>query len=179
MTIQVHQVQQNSDTWLKLREGKVTGSIADLLLKWGKKEAMLRNRTDEEVHNFYIDRGHILEDEAIELYEAIHKRTVERPGLVTNSRYPDASCSPDGICNKFLIEVKCFAYKNHIVIKDEASIPPKIMAQLQFNMLICGLRKARLILYNPDIDDPMVAYREIFVLKNEKIHANIKRKLKS
>lgn len=170
-------VAQNSQEWLEARKGKVTGSIADKLLTWGEHEAKQLNHADNSNHSFYTRRGHILEDEAIELYEAIHRGKVQRPGIIVNDKYPNASCSPDGIDGKWLLEIKAYAVKKHLSIVGIPSIPFKVMAQLQFNMLLCELHKARLVLYNPDIDDPVQSYREIVVGRNLKIQRNMERKL--
>jgi hypothetical protein len=51
------------------------------------------------------------------------------------------------------------------------------MAQLQFNMMITGLKKARLIMYNPDVADDALAYCEIEVRANPAIFRNLKAKL--
>jgi len=167
---------QGTSEWLEAREGLITGSIADKLLKYRLGDATLENYKHTR-DTFYTKRGRLLEDEAIELYEAIHKCKVARPGLIFNSKYTNAACSPDGIDRPHLIEVKAFAEKNHNEVRDYKSIPFKIMAQLQFNMMICDLKVARLIMYNPDLADPKEAYREIEVIRLPKIQANLKRRL--
>lgn len=171
-------LKQNSPEWLQARVGKITGSIADKLLLWGKEETVKLNEALDKRHNFYTARGHLLEDEALEIYAAIHKQTVERPGLVVNDNYADAACSPDGICDKWLLEVKCYAAKKHLGITNRKTIPFQVMSQLQFNLLITGLKRAKLILYNPDIQDPKLAYREIIVWRDLKVHQNLIGKLK-
>lgn len=175
--IRTDSVPQNSDEWLQKRVGKVTGSIANLLLTRKKKE-VLKENTEFNVHSFYTERGHILEEEAIEVYESIHKVKVERPGIVVNDKYPEAQCSPDGIDNECLLEVKAYAKNKHLSIT-KRNLPLKIMSQLQFNMLITGLKKSILILYNPDISDPKLAYREILIRRDLKTHNNLIRKLHS
>ena len=70
MAIKILEVEQNTEEWLELRKNKVTGSIADNLLTRGLDEALKENYREFR-GNFYTQRGHILEDEAIEVYEAI------------------------------------------------------------------------------------------------------------
>lgn len=175
MATRIVQVKQNSPEWLELRRSHVTGSNADILLTRGL-DAALRANANNFNGNYFTQRGHILEDEAIEIYEAIHDCKVERPGFIINDNWPSAGCSPDGLDDIYLIEVKAFAEKKHLEIVDEDSIPFKIMAQLQWNMMICELDIARLVLYNPDVDDDDLAYREIEVPANPKIQKQLLRK---
>lgn len=178
MSVTILEIQQNSDEWLKAREGLVTGSNADNLLTRGLDEALKLNYSRFR-GNFYTKRGHILEDQALIIYEAVHGVTVNRVGLVTNDKYPNAGCSPDGVAGDWLLEVKAFNERKHNEIVDVKTIPFKIMAQLQFNMMITELKKARLIMYNPDIEDHDAAYREIEVKAIPKIQLNMARKLRN
>lgn len=179
MAIKILEIQQNSEEWLIAREGKVTGSIADNLLSHGLDHA-LRQNYNRFNGNYFTRRGHILEEEAIEVYEAIHGVTVSRPGMVINDKYPNAACSPDGLEGEFLIEVKCFALKKHTRIFTEKDVRAemKIMSQLQFNMMITELKKAKLVMYNPDCDNPKDCYREIIVKANATIQRHLAFQLK-
>lgn len=176
MAVKILQLIQNSPEWYEARKGKVTGSNADLLLTKSLDTAIQANFNSFK-GNFYTQRGHILEPEAIEIYEQIHHTIVDRVGMVVNDKYPTASCSPDGIDNPFLIEVKCFGKERHNSIVKLSDIPYKIMAQLQFNMMVCELPLARLVLYNPDIENPIDAYREIEVKAISQIQQNMRDKL--
>lgn len=178
MAIKILEVEQNTEEWLELRKNKVTGSIADNLLTRGLDEALKENYREFR-GNFYTQRGHILEDEAIEVYEAIHDCTVARVGFVVNDKWPNAGCSPDGIDGDYLLEVKCFGEKKHLDLKKHSDIPFKVMAQLQFNMMISGKKRARLVLYNPDIADDERAYHEIEVGANVGVWKNLAAKLEA
>jgi hypothetical protein len=177
MAITILAIEQNTDEWLAAREGKVTGSNADCLLTRGLDEA-LKDNYKRFKGNFYTQRGHILEVEAIEVYEAIHDCKVSRPGFIINDRFENVGCSPDGIDGEWLIEVKCFGAKKHLEIRKPKQIPFKIMAQLQFNMMISELKKARLVMYNPDIEDDSKAYCEIEVKADPKIQLHLQSKLR-
>ncbi len=188
MSIQIIKVKQNSPEWLELRKGKVTGSNAETLLTRNLDEA-IKDNFKEFNGNYFTKRGHILEEEAIELLEAIYNCKVDRPGMVVNDKFNNASCSPDGICWSFiwpdrpeelkvLVEVKCFGEKNHRYVKHKRNIPFKIMAQLQFNMMICELEWSILVMYNPDIEDNNEAFKVFLVKANKKIQANMREKLK-
>jgi hypothetical protein len=189
--IRTHNVEQGSNEWHELRRVyPFTGSGAAKLLKFGAINYAKAEHTSFS-GNFYTKRGHVLEDEALELYGAIYEREVQRPGFITNSAYHDCGYSPDGIdvTAGILLECKAFNMDRHKSIA-KGEIPTEIMAQIQFGMVITGLRKARLILYNPEfakkeIDNvPNVAYDSSLALVirdvryNRNVHSNFKRILK-
>lgn len=176
MAIQILEVIQNTEEWNRLHDDRATGSNADLLLTRGLDEALKQDFGNFR-GNYYTQRGHILEEEAIEVYEAIHAVIVARVGFVINDKFPNAGCSPDGIDGDWLLEVKCFGEKKHLSIRKAGDIPFKIMAQLQFNMMISGKKKARLILYNPDVENNALAYCEIDVYAKPNIFKNLAAKL--
>lgn len=176
MAVTILEVTQNSEEWNRLHDDLVSGSSADVLLTRGLDEAM-RQDFGAFRGNYYTQRGHILEGEAIEVYEAVYNCTVQIVGFVINSKYPNGGCSPDGLDGDWLLEVKCFGEKKHLSIRKAADIPFKIMAQLQFNMMISGKKKARLILYNPDIEDNKLAFHVIEVRANPQTARNMAAKL--
>lgn len=177
MAIQILEIEQNTEQWQKIRQGKVTGSISDVLLERGLRQALDQNNPEHNFRgNYFTQRGHDLEPKAIFVYEQVYETKVDRPGFVINDKYPNAGCSPDGIDGQWLLEVKCFARKNHTAIQTFADIPYKIMSQLQFNMMISELEKARLVLYNPELE-ATEAFRVIEVMADKGIWANFQRKL--
>jgi len=176
MAITILEVVQNTEEWNRLHDDLATGSNADILLTRGLDE-VLKQDFGGFRGNYFTQRGHILEAEALEIYEAIHKVVLPQVGFVLNSKYPNGGCSPDGLDGEWLLEVKSFGEKKHLSIRTVKDIPFKIMAQLQFNMMISGLKKARLILYNPDVADDKLAYHEIEVRANPTIQRNMAAKL--
>lgn len=172
MSIKIHNIQQTSPEWLKLRENKVTGSNAHILLTKGLDEAIKANSVVIK-QNYWMKRGQVLESEAIEIYEAIREVDVLTVGFVTNTKYQNAGASPDGIVGDILIEVKAFTASKMLSI-DENNIPFNVMAQLQFNMMICELESADLVLYNPDLP-AKDAFKIIQVFKDFRIIKNIEK----
>lgn len=169
-------IEQNTEEWYKAREDRVTGSNGDIMLSRGRTAAIKSNR-ERFKGNYYTARGHRLEPIAISVYEKIFDTKVNRVGFVVNDKYENAGCSPDGIDGDWLIEVKCFGSKRHLEIQKPKDIPFKIMAQLQFNMMICELKKSRLVMFNPDIEDNKLAFCVIEVAADDTIQANLARKL--
>lgn len=159
---------QRSESWYKIRENRWTGSTIIELLK-GKTTIPESSDYD----NLYMKRGRMLEPLAIEMYETACERKVKLPGFVTNSQYPGCGYSPDGIDGNILLEVKCLNKERHKELID-GIIPPQYMAQIQFGLMITGHKWARLIAYNPDVDDYPTS---ITIKRDMKIRNNIKRKL--
>lgn len=171
--ITVHETIQGSEEWAAARIGKFTGSNAYRLL--GSFGANEYSKAIEASFsgNFYTKRGHILEEEAIEIYETVTGRPGTRPGYVTNSDYPSCLYSPDDLDDEYVIEVKCFGEKPHMQIF-KGDIPLKVLAQIHFGMLICGKKKGRLVIYNPDLE-PQFAFKIIEIPFSRDIQNNFKR----
>lgn len=171
--LSLHGVTQGSPEWHTLRSGRVTASNAHKLLSRGKEEAMKPQMAFS--GNFYTERGHRLEDEAIELYEAIINMTVARVGFITNDKYPDCGYSPDGILPDRLIEVKAFNGKKHT--ESYMNIPSEVLAQVHFGLMITELPVAVLIFYNPDIDPIEDNFLLKVIGRDQKIIENFERRL--
>jgi hypothetical protein len=155
-----HDDEQGSPGWFAKRKDKWSGSKALRLLQ-GKLF-----KEDTGWHgNDYTRRGHALEVAAIREYERKYRRKVFRPGGVTNTVYPNAWYSPDGLDGGWLLECKALAEMRHQgLISDKMSletlegivaskIPLLYKAQIFFGMIITGRRKARLLAFNPEIVD--------------------------
>ena len=150
--IRYYNFDQRSEKWRIYRKDKWTGSTAIDLLS-GKKTPP---KSDPDYDNKYMQRGRILEPLAIEAYEHKYGVKVQHFGFVTNSKYPHAGYSPDGIEPGIIDEVKCLGLQKHDnIVNGELPIPTDYMAQMQFGLLITELEKAKLILYNPDSDTPL------------------------
>lgn len=178
--IQVHQVQQGSDAWAKLRHDRYTGTGAHKLLSFsgavkvvgGVVSSYALNEITGFGGNFYTKRGHLLEDEAIDIYQDITGISVDRPGFVTNDRFPSCGYSPDGLTSDLVVEVKCFnEERQHKIAKN--GIPIAILAQIHFGMLISGKKRAVLLLYNPKLPD-----KEALIILPVKANRNIENNFK-
>lgn len=168
-----HDIEQGSLEWLQIRRGKFTGSNAHKLLINGAIDYAL-TETGNFRGNYWTKRGHILEGEAIELYETITRRHVNRPGFITNTDFSSCGYSPDGIAETRLIEVKCFDEKEHMKLI-RGDIKFRVLAQIHFGLLISGLKVADLIAYNPKMDNPKEAFKIIELKAKRNINNNFKR----
>jgi hypothetical protein len=173
VAVKIHEVDQNTSEWMQLRSGKYTGSNADKLLRFGAIDYALTEQSDFK-GNYHTKRGHILEEECVELYEKITGNNVDRPGFVTNDKYISCGYSPDGLCGETLIEVKCFNTVKHMLTVNGA-IPFKVEAQIHFGLFICELKQAQLLIYNPEIENPKDAFKIINIKARKSIQDNFKR----
>lgn len=177
-------VKQGTEKWKQKRKGLWTGSKILRLLQ-GKS---YREDTDWD-GNDATRRGHALEVAAIREYERKYNTKVQRPGGVTNTVYPNAWYSPDGIDRSWLLEAKAFVGDSYSKLVESgksaktleeiiaSSIPLTVKVQLFFGMIITGLRKARLLAMNPDIP----GQEQLVVIEigyDKLIGANIRRKLR-
>lgn len=139
-------IEQGSILWHQIRKNRYTGSNASKLLTTFGKNGY-RFEISSFQGNFYTDRGHLLENEAIELYNIIKETKVSHTGFVTNSLYSNAGYSPDGYLPDRTIEVKCFKLKKHLECVKRPTL--EILAQCHFGQLIMDKKITDLILYNP------------------------------
>lgn len=167
--ITYHPVIQGSEEWHALRKDLWTGSKAIKLLQ-GKPMPS----DGEWGGNWATRRGQALEPIAIMEYERVVQRFVSRPGFVTNSVYPNGGVSPDAIDGKILLEVKCLNDERHEKLAS-GEIPLEYLSQIYFGMIITGLRKAKLLAYNPEYSQALTV---INITYDKSIGANIRKKLR-
>lgn len=171
--ITLHSLLQGSPEWHQARKGMFTGSNAHKLLGSFGASEYAKAIEQSFTGNFYTKRGHLLESECIEFYEAITKTSVATCGFVTNSKYPTALYSPDGLTDSLVVEVKCFNEKEHMKIYN-GDIPLKVLAQVYFGMMICEKKAAHLVIYNPSLE-AKDALKIIPIKYNKAIADNFKR----
>lgn len=140
----IHDVEQRSDQWFKLREGKWTGSTAIKLLQ-GKPLPT----TFSDYQSPAMLRGQVLEPIALQEFTVQTGIDVLSVGFVTNDKYPNAGYSPDGIVGDTLLEVKCLNDERHEALA-KGDTPLEYLAQIHFGMVICELKKAKLLAFNPE-----------------------------
>lgn len=145
-------IPQNTEEWLQLRSGKVTGSgIGKIMANYGKAfgepakkyaakiavEIITGNYIDDNDTNAHMERGHEQEPIARALYED------EYFCEVTNGGFYDGGIvgsSPDGIVrNERLLEIKSVIYSVQLETIKRAGFDPKYKWQLPFNLKVSGL----------------------------------------
>lgn len=145
-------IDQNTDEWLDLRAGKVTGSsIGKVMANYGKAfgdpakklaaklalERVTGKRVEENnFTNSHMERGHEQEPIARRKYEEREFVEVLNGGFFDNNKTgssPDGRVSPDGI-----IEIKCVIYHVHLSVIKRNSYDPKYKWQYFFNIREAG-----------------------------------------
>lgn len=142
-------IDQNSDEWLDLRIGKLTGSgCSKIMANYGKAfgdpakkyavnvaiEQLTGKRSSADSYsNSHMERGHEQEPIARSLYE--YENFVD----VTNGGFFDcgkSGCSPDGLVgNDGIIEIKSVLSHVHYASIKRGGVDPAYKWQIYFNLL--------------------------------------------
>jgi hypothetical protein len=148
-----HDVEQNTDAWLDLRAGKVTGSsISCIMANYGKafgnpakeyainiaNERLRGSRTvGDRYTNKHMEAGHVEEPIARKLYEEKTGLIVANGGFFDNGK---TGCSPDGniLFQNKGIEIKSVIPTTHFKTDKKRGFDTKYKWQLLFNMKEAG-----------------------------------------
>ncbi len=169
----IHDVAQGSEEWFALRAGVPTASeAAKLITSTGKEskqivgyayqlagELYAGKPLDRWEGNSYTDRGRELENEAMVAYEQHTSTWVEHVGFCTEG---GCGCSPDGLLDNGMVEIKCLAAKNHVQVmvyytKHKKAMPDYI-PQTQMQLLVTKKEWCDLVFYHPDL--PMLIIKQ-------------------
>jgi putative phage-type endonuclease len=144
-----HDVEQRSEEWFELRNGRITASRAGKLLRHSDKEALLVQLVRQKAGlpptfqgNEATAYGTEAEPLARAAFEAAFGVKVTDVGFVTLGRL---GASPDGIFDEHLLEIKCPYSRN---IPDEPF--GEHLAQVNFQLGVCQLEHAALWYWTPD-----------------------------
>lgn len=141
-------IEQGTDEWKKLRQGKFTASkFADLFMKKttaGYNDLInkvvferLTGESPEEFSNKWTDRGNELEGQALIAYSEKTFNLVERVAFVELNDW--VGCSPDGLIgNVGLVQAKCPKYSTLMDYLISDSVPKDYMMQMQGEMYVTG-----------------------------------------
>ena len=156
-----HNVEQNSDPWLDLRAGKVTGSsIGKVMANFGKAfgepakklavnlavERVTGRRIENDGYsNSHMERGHEEEPIARMRYEELYFMNVGNGGFFDNG---DTGCSPDGIVSpEGIIEIKSVVPTTHYANIKRGTFDPTYKWQFVFNLRESGAKWLDFISY--------------------------------
>lgn len=143
-------IEQNTDEWLELRAGHLTGSaIAKVMANDGKAfgepakklavDIALEQITGKSISSGYsnehMERGHRQEPIARQLYERDYFCSVENGGFFDNGF---TGCSPDGIVGNGLIEIKSVIPSVHYKRVKNGGFDSSYRWQLMFNLKESG-----------------------------------------
>lgn len=149
----------SEEEWLEARRGKITGTRAGALIgkrdgkpKKGYYELIAERVALPATDEFAMDRGHRLEDEAVQRF-AIETKKKVNTDLVIWHRDDDENIavSPDGSVGKTAaVEVKCLNSASHIEAWLTQQIPDEYETQvLQYFVVNDKLKELFFIFYDP------------------------------
>lgn len=147
-----YDIQQNTDEWLDLRIGKLTGSgVKNIMANYGKvfgepakklavtiaREQLTGKRSlNESYSNAHMERGHEQEPIARALYEELFFTDVTNGGFYGVGAL---GCSPDGlVCDNGLIEIKSVIDHVQYATIKRGGFDPSYKWQLYFNLMQSG-----------------------------------------
>lgn len=162
----LHDVEQNSDEWFRLRRGIPTASDANRILTASGKpsasqDAYIAELIDEIVRpmetrdpeeqaaqfagNRHTERGHALEPKMREWLSLVTRTEARTVGFVTNDECT-AGCSPDSFIYRGDVlvraqEIKAPEGKKHALWMLGGVLPEEHKQQVHFSMVVTGLRE--------------------------------------
>ncbi|HHS83674.1 MAG TPA: hypothetical protein ENK38_01955 [Gammaproteobacteria bacterium] len=165
----IHDIEQGTPEWHKLRAGLPTGSeFSRIITGTGKTSDSLpdyafdlalelftgRPLDDAFSGNQHTKRGHNLEPAARASYEFVYDCEITQVGFVTDDAIT-CGVSPDGFIGKDgLFEAKCLSDKEHIKLlmyhKKNGKAPAKYLPQCQGQMHVCERDYCDLYFYHPE-----------------------------
>lgn len=157
----IHDVEQRSPQWFALRRGIPTASAFDrLLTPTGKPSTQidglaleivaewLTGQTDSIEATAYMQRGVELEPEARAWFELETGLTVREVGFVLTDD-GKAGCSPDGLTDRGLLEIKCPKPATHAEYIVKGGLPSKYVPQVQGQLWVCEADLCHFVSYLP------------------------------
>ena len=165
--MKIHNVEQGSEAWFKLRLGVPSASrFKDLLTPTGKPsvssekymhellaETMAKKRFDS-FDTFYMKRGRELEPEAADVFSFQTDLICREVGFVTNDE-ETVGCSPDRLMADSGLEIKCPMHTTHVKYlidyHKNGEMPSEYYGQVQGTMWLMDLEDYWFMSYHPDL----------------------------
>ena len=170
----IHECEQGTDEWFRLRAGKPTSSnFKKLITSAGKKSATLNDYAFEleaEIEksgpvsdfagNKHTERGHRLEPIARKSYEFISSSEVQEVGFITDDLMRYGSSTDGLVGGQGVLEIKCLIPKEHgkalYYYNTKGKMPPAYVAQVQGELLVTERDWCDLFFYTEDGGKPFI-----------------------
>jgi len=165
----IHNVEQGTEEWLKLRELKLTASHGQEIANNGKgldtyvKKLVLSkiNPNADRFYGFDMQRGDELEPIARLKYEFERGVDVKEIGFVQYCNY--SGYSPDGfVSDDGLIEIKARNDEKHLDLILTDKIDTKTIWQMQTGLLMTKRKWCDFISYNPNFGEKSLYVKRVF-----------------
>jgi hypothetical protein len=151
-----HDLLQGSEEWDEIRRGRLTASkMKELItptLKIASNDKVralnyeiaaqrITHHVEDNYQSWDMERGHIEEDIARDLYSDNHEKVTECGFIINRELGFDIGFSPDGLVgNEGLIEIKSIIQKHQVKTIVDNIVPKAYMMQIQTG-LFCTRRK--------------------------------------
>lgn len=168
----IHECEQGTEKWLRLRMGKPTASCFDKIIT--AKTAELSSSADSYAYELlaewivdhpitgpqtdFMERGHELEDAAVDHYEFTTGIETERAGFVTTDDLL-IGCSPDRLVGaNNLLEIKSHPGNPgiHVAFMSGKALDIRHRQQLQGALWVCERQVIDVISYHPEMPPVIV-----------------------
>lgn len=167
--MKIHEVEQGSEAWHKLRLGKFTASDGSAIAANGKgletlcfeKVAeILTGKAKENYTNSDMERGKELEEMARNSYEIETGIVVKRIGFVELSER--IGCSPDGtIGDDGMQEIKCPNDANYARYLFTKKVDPAHYWQMQMQMYCMERKWCDYVIFNPNFIEKSIIIQRV------------------
>jgi len=188
----IHDVSQGEPEWYECRKAIPTASefsciITPKKLDYSAKAKPYAHKLIAEmmlghaitgVNTTWMERGKVLESEAIKQYEFVNGVTTKRVGFLTNDDHT-YGCSPDAVVlddpeGEGLCEVKCLSEPKHVEYLLTDTVPDDYKPQVQGQLFISGCVFVDWYAFYPGMPPAQIrTYRDEEYL--EKLEAGLKR----
>lgn len=157
-------MEQRTEEWHTARLGKATASrIAGIIakLKDGKPAAsreniavelaleILTGNRQESFSNAAMQWGTDTEPQARAAYESYTGKFAEEVGFIDHPTIPMAGCSPDGLVEDGLIEIKCPNSATHLKTITAGKADSQYIPQIQWQMACTGRAWCDFVSFDP------------------------------
>jgi len=174
-------IEQGSESWLRIRLGKVTASrVADVMAKTKTGVSASRGNylielalqrvtgvIEPSYTNDAMQWGKDNEQTARTAFEVAHNVFVDQVAFVDHPTIKDFGCSPDGIIGDSLLELKC-PYQSAVhwsYFKD--GCPSKYYTQIQAQMSCTGAKSVWFVSFDPRMPSKSQLYIEEVMREEE------------
>lgn len=183
----IHNVEQNTEEWFRVRAGIPTASAFDKIITPGGKQSTSADKyenlliselltgkpTPEGFKSPSMMRGNVMEEEAANGYAFKFDIEPVRVGFVTDSNRT-MGCSPDRLIgDDGLLEIKCPEAHTHVAYLLDEKLDREYWPQVQGQLLVTGRKWCDIITYYPEM--PLLTLR---VTRDEAYLADLRRYLK-
>lgn len=191
MQIEILTMEQRTEEWYMAKLGRISASDAEVLLVGGEKkfgvglESLISRKACELLLNEYdfdvftskeAQWGIDFEGYARELFQEETFYTTHEVGFIKSKEHL-LGCSPDFVIDDKDIggEIKCFSSQHHFSIINSGVIDKKIIAQIQYSLMVTGWEKWYLVLCDPRMKKQLRCYH-FEIQRDEKMIDLMRRK---